>query len=134
MKKSIIRLTVAVLVVSMLGCQASQEENIRTALVSLQDAYVEQDLDAIMAVYSEDYRGEEGGGKEQVRQFLKGAIDQGYLRGTTVNIEDAEIEIEGETATVVPVTYTGDWGGMDIKNVLKKEGATWRIIYGEEYY
>ena len=61
-------------------------------------------------------------------------MDQGYLRGTTVNIEDVEIEIEGDTATVVPVTYTGDWGGMDIKNTFKKEGSTWRIIYGEEYY
>jgi ketosteroid isomerase-like protein len=134
MKKSILRLTLAVLAVSMAGCQATQEQNIKTVLVKLQDAYVKQDLDGIMAVYSEDYRGQQGGRKEQVREFLESMMDQGYLADTEVVLDDVVVEVEGDTATVAPVTYTGNWGQWDIKNVFKKEGSTWRIITGEQSY
>jgi ketosteroid isomerase-like protein len=134
MKKGILRVTLAVMVVSLLGCQTTQEQNIRAALVDLQDAYVEQDLDKIMAVYSEDYTGQEGERKGQVREYLEGVMYQGYLSSTRVDIEDVEIEIEGDIATVAPVRYTGNWGQMDIKNTFKKEGSTWRVISGEEHY
>ncbi|MHC4070296.1 MAG: YybH family protein [Planctomycetota bacterium] len=134
MKKSIPRLTLAVLVVSMAGCQAAQEQNIRTALVKLQDAYAKQDIDGIMAVYSEDYRGQQGGQKEQLREYFEWMVFQGYFSSTRINIEDVQIEVEGDTATVAPVIYTGDWGRMDFKTVFKKEGSTWRVISGEEQY
>ena len=134
MRKNILRVTLALMAVSLLGCQATQEQNIRTSLFNLQDAYVEQDLDAIMAVYSEDYIGQEGERKGQVREFLEGMMSQGYLDGTRVDLEDIEIEIEGDTATVSPVRYTGNWGQMDFKTVFKKEGSTWRVITGEEHY
>ncbi len=134
MRKNILRVTLALMAVSLVGCQATQEQDIRTALFNLQDAYAEQDLDAIMAVYSEDYTGQEGEGKEQLREYLEGVKYQGYLDSTRVDIEDVEIAIEGDLATVVPVRYTGNWGQMDFKTVFKKEGSTWRVITGEEHY
>lgn len=134
MRKNILRVTLGLMAVSLLGCQASQEQNIRAVLVNLQDAYVQQDLDAIMAVYSEDYKGQQGERKGQVREYLEGVKYQGYLDSTRVDIEDIEIEIEGDLATVGPVRYRGNWGQMDIKNTFKKEGSTWRVITGEEQY
>jgi len=134
MQKNILRVTLALMVVSLVGCQATQEQNIRTVLVDLQEAYVEQDLDKIMAVYSEDYTGQKGERKEQVREFLEGMMYQGYLSDTRVDLEDVEIEVEGDLATVGPVRYTGNWGQMEIKNTFKKEGSTWRAITGEEHY
>ena len=134
MRKNILRVMLAVMAVSLAGCQVSQEQNIRAALFNLQEAYAEQDLDKIMAVYSEDYKGEGGEQKEQVREYLEGVMYQGYLRSTRVDIEDVEIEIKGDTATVGPISYSGNWGQLDIKNVFKKEGSTWRVISGEEHY
>lgn len=73
MRRTILRITLGLMMVSLVGCQATQEQDIRAVLFNLQDAYAEQDLDAIMAVYSEDYIGQQGEGKQQVREFLEGA-------------------------------------------------------------
>ncbi len=134
MKKSILTLTLAALMVFIFGCQESQKQDVTNVLTQWQGAYAKQDIDGIMAVYSEDYRGQQGEQKAQVREFLEGMKSQGYLNNTKMNIEDVEIEVDGDIATVAPITYTGDWGQMDIKNTFKKEGSTWRTIAGEEYY
>jgi ketosteroid isomerase-like protein len=140
MKKSILTLPLAVLMMLIFGCQESQvqkanpKQDINKVLVKLQAAYVKQDLDGIMAVYSEDYSGPQGEQKAQVREFLAGVIDQGVLDNTKVDIDDVKIKVEGDTATAAPVTYSGDWGQMDFKTIFKKEGSNWRVIGGEEYY
>lgn len=134
MKKSILTLTLAVLMVFISGCQESQKQDVKNVLTQWQDAYAKQDINGIMAVYSEDYRGSQGEQKAQVREFLEDMKSQGYLNNTKMNIKDIQIEVDGDIATVAPITYTGDWGQMDIKNTFKKEGSTWRTISGEEYY
>lgn len=87
-----------------------------------------------MAVYSEDFSGPEEAGKAQVKEFLTGMMDQGYLADADVVLDQVVIEVDGGTATAVPVTYSGGWGQVDYKTTFKKEGSAWRIIAGEQSY
>ena len=139
MKKSILALTLAVLMMSMVGCQESQvqkanpKQDINKVLVKLQAAYVKQDIETIMSFYSENYEGGNGEGKEQLAQFLNGMKDQGYLADTELVLDDVKIKVKGNTATVAPMKYTGSWGEVEYKTTFKKEGSNWKVIGGEEY-
>ena len=143
MKKSIAVLTLAVLFVLVFGCQQSQitgsktideSKNIEKVLAQWHQAFEKQDIDGIMAVYSEDYTGQQGEGKAQIRNFIQELIYNGTLASSKMDIEDVEIEIDGDVATVAPITYSGDWGQMSIRNTFKKEGSTWRVTSSAEYY
>ena len=72
--------------------------------------------------------------KAQVREFLAGMIDRGALNNIKMDFGNIKIKVEGDTATAVPVTYSGDWGQIDFKTIFKKEGSAWRVIGGEQYY
>jgi ketosteroid isomerase-like protein len=128
-------LAVCVLVMVLGGCASgpSETEIISNAMVEWKAAFEAKDVDKMMAEYSEDYRGEEGGGKEDVRDFLEYMKDEGGFDNATMNTDDAEIVIDGDTATVGPIVYTGNWGEMSFSRTLKKEeDNVWRVVSGRE--
>ena len=117
-----------------LGKGPSDEELIATLLADWKAAFDAQDLDKMMAVYSEDYEGGRSEDKDQLREFLEGAFDQGYLDDAEVDIAEAETTIEGDTATVAPITLSGPPGSMDLQFDLKKEAdKVWRIVSSDRY-
>ncbi len=116
------------------GKGPSDEELITTMLAQWKAAFEAQDIDGMLAPYSEDYEGSRAESKEQVREFLTGAIDQGYLDDAELSLEDAETAIEGDTATVAPVTLSASPGSIDLQFNLKKEaGNVWRIVSSDQY-
>lgn len=137
------RLIVSVVLVGSLvlvgGCATtgkglSDEELIATMLAEWKTAFEAQDIDGMMAAYSEDYEGSRAESKEQVREFLGGAMDQGYLDDAEIILEDAETTIEGDTATVAPITLSGGPGSIDLQFNLKKEAdKAWRIVGSDQY-
>jgi len=138
MKKSVImKLGVVVLAAALIsGCQmgATDEEQLTAALGQWKAAVEAQDLDKMMEPYSDDYEGESGEGKEGVRQFLSGLIDEGALEDIDMDISEAEINIEGDKATVGPIVYSGDWGEVEMMRILKKEAdGVWRVVGTEQY-
>ena len=138
MKKSVImKLGVVVLAAAFIsGCQmgATDEEQLTAALGQWKAATEAQDLDKMMEPYSDDYEGESGGGKEGVRQFLSGMMDEGALDDIEVDISEAEINIEGDKATVGPILYAGSWGELEMMRILKKEAdGVWRVVGAEQY-
>ena len=133
-----VTLTISILLICLLfpGCMesAADRQSMTNTLNEWKAAYVQQDLDKIMSVYSEDYSGQQGEGKTEIRSFLQSFIDSGSFGSTEMDIDDAIIKIKGDTDAVEPITYEGDWGQMRIKNTFKKEGGTWRVIAAEESY
>jgi len=112
----------------------TDEELIAGVLSGWQQALLDQDLDALMTFYSDEYEGERGEGKEEVRDFLQGAMDQGYLDDIEVSLEDAETEMDGDTAYVGPVDLSSPVGEMALEVTLKKEDEnTWRMISSSQY-
>ena len=132
--------TMAVLVAALAcGCATrgkgpSDEELIDGVLAAWKAAFESQDLDKIMDAYSEDFQGERSADKEAVREFLGRAIDEGYLDGAELVLDEAEKSIEGDTATVEPVELSGDYGSIDLGLTLKKEAdGKWRIVASDRY-
>ena len=131
---------VAVLVTALVcGCAGqgkgpTDEELIAGMLADWNAAFAAQDLDQIMAAYSEDFESEQSADKEGVRGFLERAIDEGYLDGAEIILDGAETIIDGESATVSPVDLDGDFGSVSLELVLKKEAdGAWRIVASERY-
>ncbi len=114
------------------GRGPSDEQLIGNTLAEWKAGLVEENLDRFIATFSEDFSSSQGGGKAEIGDFIGGAMEQGYLEGVEVNVEDAEIKIEGDTATASPVELDGVFGVMTFGVTLKKEDGTWRIIGMEE--
>ncbi len=135
MKKSfILNLSLFVLAaVLVCGCQIlgvgpSDEQLVNTTMAEWKAALIAHDLDKLMATYSENYVSTQGGGKDSVREFIAGAIEQGYLDNTMINLEDAQITIEADKAKVGPVELTSDAGTYVLEYTLQKEDGTWLIV------
>ena len=136
MRKLTVRTIVAVITLTViasgcagLGSGPTDQELVAALMTNWKTALEAQDLDAIMDLHSEDFVGRDGAGKEQVREFLEGAIDQGYLEDVEVVLEEAETIIEGDTATVAPVLLSAPLGEMELDLELAKESdGTWRVI------
>jgi ketosteroid isomerase-like protein len=125
---------VLVLMAMITGCLENQDQRQISGLMKQwKVAYQQEDVDKMLASYSEDYEGANGESKEQVREFLVQIKDGGYLSGSEMDLDDAEIKITGNTATVEPIRYVGDWGEMQTTRVLKKEGNVWQIVETRQY-
>ncbi len=136
MKKSVVMnsCVVALAFVMFCGCQIlglgpSDEDLINATMAKWKAALIAHDLDRFMETYSENYLNTEGGDKNSVREYVAGVIDQGYLDNLEVNLEDAQVTIEGDIATVAPVELTSDAGPYVLEyNKLQKENGTWLIV------
>ena|GEM_PF-413550 len=129
------RVLAATLVVALVcGCATfgkgpSDEELIMQTLNGYTAGLVDQDIDKLMAAYSDDFEGEGGATKEDLREFLGGAIDQGYLEDVEADLEDCKIEIEGGKAKVGPVGYSAAMGSITAEYTMKKDpDGVWRIV------
>ena len=118
-----------------MGGGPSDEEQIGAMLAEWKAAFAAQDIDAIMEHYSEDYSGSRAENKQQIGEFIEGAISQGYVDDLEVDVENAEVAVDGDTATATPVTFSGSFGEMGLTVDLRKEpDGHWRIVGGEQAY
>lgn len=91
-------------------------------------AAAKEDMDGMMAVFSDSFEHYQYGDKAGVKEFLQQSADMGYLEGIEFSMEDAEFEVDGETISVYPVDVEGSFGSITFEYVLKKEGDAWKIV------
>ena len=120
------------------GCAAfgkgpSDEELIGRLLEAWKAAGEAQDIDGQMALFSENFEGEQGD-KEGMKGFMLEAKDMGYLDDMKVIIEDVEVKTEGTTATAYPLTIETAMGEAIIGLELTKEAGGWMITGMEMEY
>ena len=127
----------AAAVLLMGGCQLfvpSDEELISSTMVRWKRALVAKDVDKMMEVYSEEFVSGDGNDKEAVREIVEWAIDEGYLEGIEVDLENAEMGIEDEEATFDPVELKFINGDRQRYGyTLRKEKGDWLIVRSREY-
>ncbi|MFZ2148414.1 MAG: hypothetical protein WAV28_14460 [Sedimentisphaerales bacterium] len=133
MKKSvIINLSLAVLVVILVcGCQTagpSDEQLVSTTMADWKASLIAEDLDKLMAVYSMSYVSTRGTGKDSMREFMTKAFESNFMDNVKVNIEDAQVVIEGDKATFGPVVFVSDRGTFTLEYNLQKEDGAWLIV------
>jgi len=114
------------------GCQSvggglSDEELINCTMTDWKAALIAQDLDKVMAAYSEDYASTRGG-KDSVREFMTNVFEQGYMENTKVNLGSAETAIVEDKAEFGPVEFISDMGTFRLEYVLQKEDEAWLIV------
>ena len=131
-KSDFLKLAVGMVVVMLVcGCAAfgkgpSDEELIGTLLEQWKAAVIAQDIDAQMALLSDNFEGSEGD-KEETREFMLQVKEMGYLEDAQVLLEEAELTIEGNTATVSPIEIETAMGMATADLTLTKETTGWII-------
>jgi len=133
MKKSVIlNLNLAVLVAILVcGCQTagpSNEQLVSTTMADWKASLIAEDLDKLMTVYSMNYVSTRGTGKDSMREFMTKAFESDFMNNVEINIEDAEIVIEGDKATYGPVEFISDRGTFALEYKLQKEEEAWLIV------
>lgn len=91
-----------------------------------------QDLDGMMAVYSEDFSSDQGG-KADMHEFLIGAKEQGFLDEMEILLDDLAIEVEGDSATVEGIELEGAFGVLTLELELVKNDGNWLISSQTQY-
>ncbi len=112
------------------GCRLgpTDRELINNRMDNWKTAMLGQNIDEIMKNYSEEFTSQNSADKQQVNDFLESIIAQGYLDDIKIDIENADIRIEDNTAVVDPVNITTISGDtMTLTLTLQKEKDTWLI-------
>ncbi len=129
-KLAILMGSVAMMAVVLAGCAtgASPEEAVAAQLEAFKQAMLAEDIDAIMATYSDDFEHYEWGDKEGARDFMQQAIDMGYTEGMEVITEDAEIVLQDDgSAQVYPVDLSGAFGTVTLELTFADKDGEWLI-------
>ena len=141
MKKSTILISSLCILgmVALAGCATgakgpSDEELIMQTIHTLIDSVFAADTETLLACFSEDFSHYEVPDKETLADYVQMGVDMGYLdqvedHDVEINLEEAEITIDGDTATVYPMDASADMGAVTFELTLKKEeDGVWRII------
>lgn len=114
-----------------MGKGLSDEELVMGQLQALVDALLAKDVDAAKALLSDDWYHPEVGGKEVAMDYIEQGVDMGVMDDAEVDLESAEVEVEGDTATVYPVEASSPMGSVTVQLDFKKEDGTWLLIGGD---
>lgn len=135
-----VKLVAAVLVAvaAVAGCattggKMTPEEKVAQTLNQWKTATEANDLEGMMAVFSEDFRGDDGG-KPEMREFIGGAIEEGMLEGAQMDLESAEIVVADGLASAEPVYLSSNRGSITMNIELKEDpDGEWRISAMETF-
>jgi len=121
----------AVLSVALVGCATmggkSDEELIAETMETFKAGLLEQDVDKVMMVISENFENDQAPDKAAVGDFFGQAIDAGYLEGAEIDLTNAEVTIDGEMATAYPIDLSSLIGSVSVELMMTKEEGQWLV-------
>lgn len=115
------------------GSGPSDEELVQGVVDQYVAALKIVDLDAVFALYSDDYQGVFGD-KEAEKAFLEDAKDQGYMEDMEIDISDLAITVDGESAQVAGIVTETPMAVADATLTLEKRGGAWVITESQIEY
>lgn len=107
--------------------------DVMTVITTIMAALASQDIDAMVAPYSEDFTSDQGGGVAETKEFLVGAKDQGFLEDLEVSMSNIEISVDGDKASVENIELEGAFGALTLSFELAKRDGTWLVTYQAQY-
>lgn len=129
--------TLAVAVMAVLASCASapkgptDEELVAQVVATWQQAIVDKDIEAAMAIHSENFSNAEASNKEMWKSYLEWVDASGYLDGATIDASASETVIEEGTATVGPIVLNTMAGVFRMQLKLAKEETGWMVVSSE---
>jgi ketosteroid isomerase-like protein len=109
------------------GGGASDTEQVESVVQAWAAGLEAESIDDIVATWSEDYSDAEGANRDESRSSLERFIERGYLGYAKVSMEDAQIQIDGDTAIVYPIELSCEMGEGTIELTLAKEANGWLL-------
>jgi len=114
---------------------ADPAEEVLATLTAYHEAERAEDVERMLAAFSEDFSNSQGTTKPLLRAYFEGLVAEGNLPGLGINMEDCRISVEGDSAAVGPVIYGSLMGGTSYVYRLKREAdGIWRIVNSEQAY
>ena len=136
--RTIVALAVSVaLVCAATGCAMlkggpSDEDMLGELLQTYKTGMEAGNAEAVIALYSENYESARGGTYEEMVERMERFIPRMAERDIELGIDEAEIQIEGDTARVGPIVSEGRRGTMRRTLICtKEEDGCWRITGSE---
>ena len=88
------------------------EAEVMAVMDDYRTAMLTGDVDSLIDLYSEDWRDVHGSTKEDLKEGYEGTTEKGPHKGLEVHLSDIEVAIDGDVATVSPVTLSAPEGSM----------------------
>jgi hypothetical protein len=110
----------------------SDEEVLFTLLETYTTAMREGDVDTLIPLYSEDYESRRGGDYEESMDRLRRFVPRFAEWDVEMSTDDAEVEIDGNEASVGPINFESERGAWSTTLITTKEAdGRWRITSTE---
>jgi hypothetical protein len=107
---------------------ADLETSIKEALADFKAGMESKDIDKMMTPISANFQHYEWGDKKMLRGFVSDQMDQGALDEAEVDIENAEITVDGDIVTVYPVEMVTAAMAMTLEFTIEKDDDNvWRV-------
>ena len=117
---------------AMLGGGPNDEEMLGKLLQTYKACMEAGDAEGVIALYSQNYESARGGTYEDMVERMQRFIPRMAERDIEFGIDEAEIQIEGDTARVGPIISEGRRGTMRRTLICtKEEDGCWRITGSE---
>jgi len=131
-----VRIVVAVVggIAVMCGCAstalgASVEDDVLAALQKFSTASETSDVDGQVAFYSEGWYRESGMTKADLRAYLQEEIDQDREKGTGFDLDQVEVVVDGDSATIDFALLRSPTGGGSFEfKMIKEPDGVWRCL------
>ena len=81
-----------------------------------------------MTNFSEKFTSSQAADKTTLANFIKEAVESGYLDDAKVSFENAQRTMKGGKCTVYPVDLTGAAGSVAAELTLAREEGKWLVI------
>jgi ketosteroid isomerase-like protein len=112
---------------------AAPHQEARAALVSFLENSQANNVDGMLAAYSDEYQDSRGGHKGVLRGAFNAMIAQGIFTNWSFDITDCEVAIDGNIAAMSPVHLSSPFGNSSYAYKMKREtDGVWRIVNSEE--
>lgn len=130
----------ALAVVALAGCESiggggvSDEQLIQNLIDDAMAGLQAGDIDAMMANYADSFESDQGGGKAEMKEFLEGAKEQGFLDDIGVDMSNLVIAVDGDKASAKPINLeVAALGALTLEFELEKIDGAWQVTYQVQY-
>ena len=131
MKRVALTLAIVLFAAVVTGCattsKPTDDEMIQTTIAAWSAGLTEKNVEKFLTSISEDFASDQAEDKATLGDFIKDAIDSGYLEEGEITLTDAQYKKEGDTCTVYPVDLASAAGSVSVELVLTKKDGNWLI-------
>jgi ketosteroid isomerase-like protein len=109
----------------------SDRQQIAALLAQWKDALAAKDIARLMTLYAEDFVSQ-GRNKAAVAKDVKALTEEAEFQNSVIVVDDATVTIEGEKATVLPISVSGQTGSTTLSLELAKRNGRWLVVGMED--